>query len=156
MNNIDIKNLFRFFKTVNPQWQYTEDTVDAWALILEPYEYEPVKRAAVACLRRIRYIPDPAEIIAEISTHAPREDTLTPEEIAKLDRFAELKRRRVAAGLPPTLLSAGKFGYKTIELAAKYEELGLGIDNPPAPKHEATDAEIKELQAFFDTLRRSR
>lgn len=66
MNREDVTKLFRLFSALRPKWKPEKNAIEAWAIVLEPYRYEGVKEAAVKCLRKHSYIPDPAEIIAEI------------------------------------------------------------------------------------------
>lgn len=62
----ETKMLVEFIQTVCVNWKPQHNTAFAWQIIFEPYTYDECLSAAAACLRKRKYIPDPAEIIAEI------------------------------------------------------------------------------------------
>jgi len=132
MDKNDIKSLFAYFSALRPKWQPEKNAALAWQITLEPYSYADVMRGATACLRRNSYIPDPAEIVAEIGGEAAApapaiERDLTAKELAALDAFHALQERRCAAGLPPALSMAHTFGFTAMELAERYDAAGLSV-----------------------------
>lgn len=132
MNREEVTKLFRFFSALNAKWKPAENAVEAWAIVLEPYRYEDVRRAATICFRQHNYIPDPAEIVAEIGGELPGPAPagvkgFTAKELAALDAYEELKEQRIAAGLPPTLSCASTIGLSVLELAERYDAAGLSI-----------------------------
>ena len=137
MEKNDVKSLFAFFTALRPKWQPNKSTELAWLIMLQPYSYEDVMRGATACLRRNTYIPDPAEILAEIGGELPGPAPagvkgFTAKELAALDAYEDLKERRIAAGLPPTLSCASTIGLSVLELAEHYDAAGLSISGGAA------------------------
>ena len=130
MDREDVVKLFRFFSALRPKWKPEPNAVEAWAIVLEPYQYEDIRAAAASCFRKRDYIPDPAEIVAEMTGRDISRDTVfTPAELTILDAYKQLQQRRIAAGLPPTPSRAGK-SYRSIsELMDRYDSLGLGLDS---------------------------
>ena len=130
MNRDDVVKLFRFFSALRPRWKPEPNAVEAWALVLEPYQYEDVRRAAASCFRKRDYIPDPAEIVSELTGRdIVRDAPFRSDELTALDAYEQLKQRRVRAGLPPTPSRAGK-SYRSIsELMDQYDSAGLGLDS---------------------------
>lgn len=83
-------------------------TTYAWQLALEPYTYEDVKRAALEHVRKNRFYPAIAELIASVAATAPAPDdndfvnigAKQAETEARQRRwYEEHKARRHAAGL---------------------------------------------------------
>ena len=129
MNREEVTKLFRFFSALNAKWKPAENAVEAWAIVLEPYRYEDVRRAATICFRQHNYIPDPAEIVAEMTGRdIGRDAVFTPAELTILDAYKQLQKRRIEAGLPPTPSRAGKLYRSISELMDHYDSAGLGVN----------------------------
>ena len=135
MTKKETEKLFSLFTTLNPLWNPKENSALAWTLILEPYDYETVKEAAVKCLRKDWHIPKPAEIVAEIpqeAAPAPEEtkkaDEPTPNEKRALARYAVLRKLRREHGLPETPSAARAYGMTAMQVMDEYDELGLSCE----------------------------
>lgn len=130
MNREEVTKLFRFFSALNAKWKPAENAVEAWAIVLEPYRYEDVRRAATICFRQHNYIPDPAEIVAEMTGRDIGRDTVfTPTELTILDAYKQLQQRRIEAGLPPTPSKSAGSHLSILELMDQYDSAGLGLDS---------------------------
>ena len=130
MDREDVVKLFRFFSALRPKWQPEPNAVEAWAIVLEPYRYEDIRAAAAACFRKRDYIPDPAEIVKELTGRdISRDAPFRSDELTILDAYSWLQAKRIAAGLPPTPSQRGE-AYRSIsELMDEYDSLGLGLDS---------------------------
>lgn len=130
MNREEVSKLFRFFVAIRPKWKPEPNAADAWAIVLEPFAYEEVRRAAASCLRKHSYIPDPDEIATEITGRdISRDAPFRPDELTILDAYSRLQEKRIAAGLPPTPSQRGKAYLSISELMDRYDSLGLGLDS---------------------------
>ena len=128
MNREDVTKLFRFFSALRPRWKPEENAVEAWAIVLEPYRYEDVRSAAAACFRQRDYIPDPAEIVSEMTgCDIVRNPSFTPAELSEIDAYKQLQRRRIRAGLPPTPTNRAGSHLSISELMEQYEAAGLNL-----------------------------
>ena len=128
MTREDVTKLFRFFAALNTKWRPAENAVDAWMLVLEPYAYEDVRRAATIRFRQHNYIPDPAEIVSEMTGRdIVRNPSFTPAELTALDAYNRLKQRRVEAGLPPTPAHRAGTNLSASEIMDLYEAAGMEL-----------------------------
>ena len=130
MDKEDVVKLFRFFSALRPKWQPEPNAVEAWAIVLEPYRYEDIRAAAASCFRKRDFIPDPAEIVMELTGRDIGRDTaFRPDELTILDAYSRLQEKRIAAGLPPTPSKRGEAYLSISELLDRYDSLGLGLDS---------------------------
>ena len=130
MDKEDVVKLFRFFSALRPKWKPEPNAVEAWAIVLEPFRYEDIRGASAACFRKRDYIPDPAEIVSEMTGRDIVRDTaFRPDELTILDAYSRLQSKRIAAGLPPTPSKRGEAYLSISELMDKYDSLGLGLDS---------------------------
>ena len=128
MNREEVTKLFRFFAALNTKWKPAENAVEAWAIVLEPYKYEEVRRAASIRFRQHNYIPDPAEIVLEMTgCDIVRNPPFTPAELDELDDYNRLKQRRIRAGMPPTPADRAGSHLSISELMEQYEAAGLNL-----------------------------
>lgn len=138
MDKEDVVKLFRFFAALRPKWQPEPNAVEAWAIVLEPYRYEDIRAASAACFRKRDYIPDPAEIVKELTGRdIGRDAPFTPGELTVLDAYYLLQQKRIAAGLPPTPSRRGESYLSISELMDRYDAAGLGLDSIAAIWKEA-------------------
>lgn len=66
MNRWDTDRLFTLLAQFYPNGRVTETKKKAWALALEPYEYEAVKAAAVKYAAQNKYFPDLADLTGNL------------------------------------------------------------------------------------------
>ena len=83
MTKNDVEKLFNLLDILHPAGKKPRDpaTIAAWQMVLEPFDYDQVKQAAVTHARQNRYSPEPAEIVANIPVPEP-----TPEAERRADR----------------------------------------------------------------------
>lgn len=135
MTRKDIGKLFELFSAIRRDAVTLKNNEAlAWTLVLEPYDYEKVKAAALSHFQKHNYIPSPAELIAEIPQEAAsapeteETDEPTPQEAEALKLYKIICATRKAKGLPEHLSEAHEYGMTAAELADKYDEAGCSCD----------------------------
>lgn len=76
MEQNDVTRLWALLRELYPRQPQTEtkERKAAWYLALEPFDYETVRKAALAHSRRSDYYPSVSEIVAGIPHEEPQED----------------------------------------------------------------------------------
>ena len=110
MEKQDTRRLFSLIKTIYPnakQQSRTTADLEAWTLVLAPWDYEDVKKAVIVRARENRFYPD----VYELAALLPKPETPKAEEApipelsaAYLEKFYAkcevLHERWKAAGIP--------------------------------------------------------
>lgn len=83
MKKQDVQRLFRLIETLYPgsKRDFSDPAVlEAWALVLSPWEYGDAKQAVIDRARENRFAPDVSELAAYLpKPSAPPEEPLLPE-----------------------------------------------------------------------------
>lgn len=139
MTGQDVDRLFDLLAIFRPKDKHLEDQAlrNAWMLVLKPYEPKDVREAVAEYFRESSYWPDVTDIakrcpkvLLENSRQGPPPDTdrhwKRQQEWA--ERYNDLKRRRLDAGLPETWWEAKEAGFTVEEYDKLLDEADLGMD----------------------------
>lgn len=91
MDSNDVKKLWALLAELYPRQKQaeTKERLAAWALAMEPYDYDAIKAAAVAHARKSDYYPSISEIVANLPP---------PDKNAWMDEIIEENDRRKRSG----------------------------------------------------------
>lgn len=137
MTKQDVEKLFTLLEVLCPSaGKKSRDNavLTAWALVLEPFDYEDVKAAAVIRARENRFFPDPAELVAYLPKRPSSSVRTSPEEGAKSgeverlrERWYEQRKAWEKAGLPATAFEAKERGMSAAEWFKAVDNAGLAL-----------------------------
>ena len=110
MEKQDTRRLFSLIETIYPnakQQSRTAADLEAWTLVLTPWDYEDVKQAVIVRARENRFYPDVYELVPflpKLETPKAKEAPMPEPSDAYLEKFyamaGEQRERWHEAGIP--------------------------------------------------------
>lgn len=123
MNELEAVQLARYVRALCPQQKFDEYTADVWGDVLEDYDFEACKRAAITLGRKQPFIA-PAEIIAEVRrgrTERLNDFQYEPDPDETPEQYLANRRAQIAAvaiGHRPPALALPGHSPRPLELAS--------------------------------------